>query len=202
MPPEPRLAQRMADAIAAGQFRPGEWLKQIELASEFNVTRFEVRRALEELALRKAVVHIPQRGYQVVIPTEAEIGHAKSVRVLLESEAIKLAIDHIDDGAIERLRELSNRFKTAVESGSPADRNAANHQFHDATYALAGNPLLLDLIKEVRDRFRGTPIYLWPSVQSMMQSVWDHEEIVRCLSIRDKEAAAKAIRHHILKDKA
>lgn len=199
MPAEPRLAQKLSDAISAGEYRPGEWLKQIDLATTFGATRFEVRRALEELTLRRSVSHIPQKGYRVSVPTDTDLDHSRAVRVILETEAAKEVVEHIDDTAVAELERLAASFRHAAEQGTSAERSAANHLFHDTMYAIAGNPLLSDLIKEVRDRFRGTPIYLWPSVQSMRQSAEDHDTIVRALKARDKEGVARAVRQHIVK---
>jgi DNA-binding GntR family transcriptional regulator len=196
---EPRLAQRISDAIASGAYRPGEWLKQIDIASAFGATRFEVRRALEELTLRNAVSHIPQKGYRVSVPDESDLGYLRQIRVILEAAAGRLATAHMDDAGVAKLEDLSARFRNAIEHGTPTERNAANHLFHDTMYAFSGNPRLSDLIVEIRDRFRGTPIYSWPSVQSMRQSAKDHDDIVAALRIRDADAAALAIERHILK---
>jgi len=202
MSAEPRLAQKLADAISAGSYRPGEWLKQIDLASTFGATRFEVRRALEELTLRKAVSHVPQKGYRVSVPSDSDIDQARAVRVLLEAEAARLVAEAIDEDGIAKLQTLASQFRQATENGSAAERSRINHQFHDTMYAYAGNPMLADLIREVRDRFRGTPIFSWPSVQSMQKSADDHDRIVAALRLRDPQAAADAVRRHIVKGPA
>jgi DNA-binding GntR family transcriptional regulator len=196
---EPRLAQRISDAIASGAYRPGEWLKQIDIAATFDATRFEVRRALEELTLRNTVSHVPQKGYRVSVPDESDLGYLRQVRVILEAAAGRLVTSRIDETGIAKLEELSARFHDAIENGTPAERNAANHSFHDTMYAFAGNPRLSDLIVEIRDRFRGTPIYSWPSVQSMRQSGRDHDDIVAALRKRDADSVVRAIERHILK---
>jgi DNA-binding GntR family transcriptional regulator len=198
---ERRLAQRLADAISAGEYRPGEWLKQIDLAAQFGATRFEVRRALEELALRNAVSHIPQKGYRVTVPTETDLDHSRAVRVIIETAAAREVARRIDEAGLAELEELAERFRAATLSGTPAERSLANHQFHDTMYAHAGNPLLSDLIREVRDRFRGTPIFLWPSMQSMQNSADDHSRILAALRARDEDAVAEAVRHHIDKSR-
>jgi DNA-binding GntR family transcriptional regulator len=197
---ERRLALRLADAIATGAYRPGEWLKQVDLAASFGATRFEVRKALEELVLRKAVVHIPEKGYRVGEPTAADISQSHAVRVILETAAAQLVLERIDDSGLQELERLAADFAYAVEHGSPVERNHANHLFHDRMYEFAGNPMLSDLIREVRDRVRGAPMYLWPSVQSMRRSVEDHERIITALRDRDSDRVADVIRQHIMKN--
>lgn len=200
MSSEPRLAQRLTDAIAEGAYRPGEWLKQVDLAATFGATRFEVRRALEELALRKTVLHVPQRGYRVGMVTEDELANFRAVRVVLEVEACRLLADRITPADITELEALAAQFATAVDRGTPAERSRSNHRFHDTMYAIAGNPVLSELIREVRDRARGTQIHLWPSVQSMRQSADEHDDIIAALKAGGFEPVAAAVRRHILKD--
>ncbi len=197
MSAEPRLSQRLADAIASGEYRPGEWLKQIDLAAQFGATRFEVRRALEELTLRKSVSHVPQKGYRVSVPTQSDLDHARGVRIILETAAAREVVSRIDEDGYARLKKLADAFRDATEQGTPAERSHANHLFHDTMYAYAGNPQLSDLIREVRDRVRGTPIFLWPSVQSMRQSADEHDRIIAALIARDEDAVVDAVRTHI-----
>ena len=59
------LANEIAQAIHVRAYRPGEWLRQIDLEEAFQATRFDVRTALDELAVRKAIEHVPNRGYRV-----------------------------------------------------------------------------------------------------------------------------------------
>ena len=49
------LANEIAQAIRLRAFRPGEWLRQIDLEERFEATRFDVRSALDELAVRKTI---------------------------------------------------------------------------------------------------------------------------------------------------
>ena len=49
------LAAEIAEAIALRAYRPGEWLRQIDLEQAFKATRFDVRTALDELAVRKTI---------------------------------------------------------------------------------------------------------------------------------------------------
>jgi DNA-binding GntR family transcriptional regulator len=46
-------------------YRPGEWLRQIDLERKFQASQFDMRSALEELAVRETIEHIPNRGYRV-----------------------------------------------------------------------------------------------------------------------------------------
>ena len=54
-----------AQDILAGVLLPGTWLKQIDLERRYKCTRPEVRRALDRLAQKRLVEHVPNRGFRV-----------------------------------------------------------------------------------------------------------------------------------------
>jgi DNA-binding GntR family transcriptional regulator len=199
MKDERRLAERISEDISAGLYRPGEWLKQIDMANSLGVSRLELRKALDELAFRKKVVHVLEKGYRVGAPDPEEIAHARAVRVLLETGAASLVLKKITRSELEMLKVLAANFWRAVDEATPREQNSANHLFHDQMYAVAGNPVLSDLIRDVRDRARGSPTYSWPSLRAMRQSSKDHEDIVAALEARDEQALVDVIRRHILK---
>ncbi|MFX7090787.1 GntR family transcriptional regulator, partial [Acinetobacter baumannii] len=71
----------MAAAIRDGAYRPGEWLRQIDLEERFGAKRFDVRSALSELAVRGTVEHIVNRGYRVAVPDMTAIREILAIRI-------------------------------------------------------------------------------------------------------------------------
>ena len=56
---QPGLVDRIAHDIQAGVFGPGAWLKQIDLQERYDAKRLDVRRALDQLAAKRLIAHIP-----------------------------------------------------------------------------------------------------------------------------------------------
>lgn len=96
------LANEIAQAIHVRAYRPGEWLRQIDLEEAFQATRFDVRTALDELAVRKAIEHVPNRGYRVAELDRATDRAIRDTRIILENAAARLVIGKMDDEAIDR----------------------------------------------------------------------------------------------------
>lgn len=194
------LASEIAQAIRLRMYRPGEWLRQIDIEEKFQATRFDVRSALEELAVRKTIEHVPNRGYRVAEIDLATYRAIRDTRVILEAGAMAGVVAHIDDITIDRLAELAAAFSTAAVSGTRIEQSEINSAFHHLIYAHCGNPVLEETIWALRDRSRGSAVTIWASHEALLASDRDHHAMVAELRLRDAPALAALISRHIGKD--
>lgn len=199
-PPRPRraLAAEIAAAIRGGAYRAGEWLRQVDLEERFGATRFDIRAALAELALRQTVEHVPNRGFRVATPDRQRIRDMLAVRALLEVEAALTALPQLDAAALRLLEAKADAFDRAVAEGTPASQSATNLDFHDTLYGFSPNRALVEVATETRDRARLWPLVLWPSMQSLRRSAEGHREILAALHAGDAARVAASVRSHIL----
>jgi DNA-binding GntR family transcriptional regulator len=196
------LANEIAQAIRLRLFRPGEWLRQIDLEERFKATRFDVRSALDELAVRKTIEHVPNRGYRVAeidMPTYEAV---RDTRLILETATAPGIVARIDADTIERLQALAEQFSTAVHGGTRDEQSEINRAFHHLMYEACGNAVLAETIWGLRDRSRGSPVTVWNSHESLLQSDRDHHAMIQAIRLRDAEALAGLIARHIVKDGA
>jgi len=196
--PKRHLAAEIAAAIRAGGYRSGEWLRQVDLEERLGATRFDVRAALAELALRGTVEHVPNRGFRVATPDRARLRGMLEVRALLEAEAAVSALPHIDTAALRLLEAKADAFDRAVAEGTMTEQSATNLDFHDTLYSFAPNRALVEVATETRDRARLWPLVLWPSARALRRSAEGHREILAALRARDAAALRESVRAHIL----
>ncbi|MGX5735752.1 GntR family transcriptional regulator [Bosea thiooxidans] len=194
------LANEIAQAIRLRMYRPGEWLRQIDLEEKFQATRFDVRAALEELAVRKTIEHVPNRGYRVAEIDLATYYAIRDTRIILETAAMAGVVAHVSDATIDRLDELAHAFGDAVVTATRLEQSEINREFHHLMYAHCGNPVLEETIWALRDRSRGTHVTVWASHQALLASDHDHHAMVEALRNRDARRLADIIRRHIDKD--
>ncbi len=83
----PGLVDRIAHDIQAGVYGPGAWLKQIDLQERYEAKRLDVRRALDQLAAKRLIAHIPNRGYHVYAMDPDLHLQIRDIRILLETGA-------------------------------------------------------------------------------------------------------------------
>jgi DNA-binding GntR family transcriptional regulator len=195
--PKRHLAAEIAAAILEGDYRPGEWLRQIDLEETFTAKRFDVRSALSELAARGMVTHVANRGYRVMLPDLNVVREMLAIRILLEVEAVTQALPHIGPTELEQIKAAQEAFENAVARGSKADQANTNAAFHDEIYRHAPNRSLFKFVVEIRNRVRPGPIALWPSHADLQRSAAHHVDIVAAIETRDIEALVAAVRRHI-----
>lgn len=193
------LANEIAQAIRLRAFRPGEWLRQIDLEERFEATRFDVRSALDELAVRKTIEHVPNRGYRVAEVDLKTYEEILATRIILERATAEGVIARIDDIAIARLDALAAQFSAAVTTGSRTEQSEINRAFHQFMYSFCGNAVLEEMIWGLRDRGRGSQITVWSSHELLQKSDREHYEMMAALKARDAGRLAALIATHIIK---
>jgi DNA-binding GntR family transcriptional regulator len=191
------LVAEIGAAILQGDYRPGEWLRQIDLEEAFGAKRFEVRSALTQLAASGMVTHVENRGYRVAQPDLDVVREFLAIRSLLEVEAATQALPNIGPSELDRIKQAQKAFEDAVAHGSKADQANTNAAFHDEIYRHATNRSLAQFIVEIRNRARPGPIALWPSNADLQRSAAHHVDIVVAIEARDPNALVEAVRRHI-----
>ena len=191
------LVAEIGAAILQGDYRPGEWLRQIDLEEAFTAKRFEVRSALTQLAASGMVTHVENRGYRVAQPDRNVVREILAIRSLLEVEAATQALPNIGPAELDRIKQAQKAFEDAVARGSKADQANTNAAFHDEIYRHATNRSLAQFIVEIRNRARPGPIALWPSNADLQRSAAHHVDIVTAIEAHDVDALVTAVRRHI-----
>ncbi|MBW6425025.1 GntR family transcriptional regulator [Rhizobium sp. XQZ8] len=191
------LADEIAQAIQLGEYRSGEWLRQVDLEERFAATRFDVRAALEALVVRKEIQHVRNRGYKVPALDPEMLAHLREVRVILECGAVPQIVANATDEDVVRLAELAEAFSVAAKSGTHLDQSTTNREFHEAMHALTANPVLVETIWSIRDRGRSAPFTIWRTPDTLHRSDEDHRQMVHCIRERDAAGLSKVIEDHI-----
>lgn len=194
------LAGEIAEAIRTGAYRTGEWLRQIDLEEKFQATRFDVRAALDKLVVLKAIEHVPNRGYRVAEIDTATLRHIREARVAIETATVGSIVAAIDAPTLAKLRDLAEQFSAAVQGGTRADQSRVNSEFHHLMYHLSGNPVMEEMIWNLRDRSRGSDVTVWISHEALLRSDRDHHAMLAALEARDAARLAELISGHILRN--
>ncbi|MGN6244055.1 MAG: GntR family transcriptional regulator [Motilibacteraceae bacterium] len=135
------------EAIVTGAFAPGEWLRQESLAEAIGVSRIPVRTALLQLESEGLVTFHPRRGARVRTLSPAQIDEVYGLRVLLESHALRLSMARMTPDRVERIRDLATQLDSEPEGSEFID---ARVQFYREVYDAAHNPLLVEMIEQLR----------------------------------------------------
>jgi DNA-binding GntR family transcriptional regulator len=189
-----REAVRMA--ITSGQYRPGDHLGEVELATHLGVSRGTVREAMRHLQ-QEGLLSAGRRGMLRVnsLSTE-EVRELFRVRAALE----KLAVAEImsSDGQDSAARALRDALSTLAGSELDfAGRVEADLGFHLLLCRLAGNSMLVEAWRNLEGKIRVAIMNGGPDRAPRMMS-WDrHAPIVEAIESGDLAEALRVIDQHM-----
>jgi DNA-binding GntR family transcriptional regulator len=184
--------------ILAGVLLPGTWLKQIDLERRYNCTRPEVRRALDRLAQKRLVEHVPNRGYHVYEPDGRRAREVSEIRIILEMAIVGTIVQNASPTDIANLRGLAEQFDFMVLNGTMLELYEANLAFHRQLLVLGGNQELVDLITEIRQRTSSAPVSQWRTRARVEQSGREHHLMIDAVEAGNAEHLKELVRQHIL----
>lgn len=134
------LVKVLRTQIMDGTYQPGDRLNESKIAREFNISRIPVREALSQLQDQGLVVNRERRGMFVVQLSAEEVQQINSIRLVLESEALRLARARMTPQIRAELEALVAQMENW--DGPLIDAAALDRKFHAVMWSAAGNPYL------------------------------------------------------------
>jgi GntR family transcriptional repressor for pyruvate dehydrogenase complex len=209
-----QIAERIHDAIASEQYKPGERLpSELSLATSFKTSRGTIREALR--ALQATGLLDIRNGAGVFVaespfPFPSRLDRANSlpdrrsaileileIRIVLQSLAIKRCAQSITAQELDALRALLGEMRDAVATKDAGRYAKLDEQFHSKIGDMCDNLMLRDLIHHIESTYHTTNRNLFDLEGRLSQSMEEHERIVDTLARRDEIAAEAAIQRHI-----
>lgn len=185
----------VVNSIRDGSLVPGTRLREIELASQLNLSRTPVREALGRLQMAGLATNDPARGLIVTELDHAATSELYVMRETLEGTAARLAAKHASDAEIDFLADINERD---AELADPQQLANNNRLFHGTLYQCAHNRYLLKTLNSLQESM----ILLGPTTLihsgRPAEARLEHQNIVEALRRRDPDAAETAARAHIL----
>jgi DNA-binding GntR family transcriptional regulator len=129
--------------ISEGVYLPGERLKEMVLAQEFEVSQTPVREVFRELETLGLLVSEHYRGTRVRKISSRETYDAYQLRGYLEEIATQLIPPAKLKDALESIEALQTSMRRAARAGDADGFARANTQFHRSIVSLASNDTLL-----------------------------------------------------------
>lgn len=176
------------NAILAGVLAPGARLRQEDLADVFGTSRIPVREALRALEYEGLVSSEPHRGFTVTSLDADDIEEVYELRILLEGQAVRIALPLMTDDDQRDLEELFNRMQAAV---TPDEQVDARERFYTRLYSITGRPRLVGLIARLRQEVARA--LRWATIQ---HSGAIHESFYEAVKTGDVDRAIAQLAGH------
>ena len=191
-----RTLKALRSAIMSGLYRPGERLKEAELAEYLGVSRGTVRQALQHLQQEGLVTVSNRSKLHVNSLSPMEVRELFRVRAALEALAVTRIM------ALPERREVLSPLREALSQLADADVNFADRMeadlgFHLQLCRLSGNSMLVETWRYLEGRIRIVIMGAGPDTAPVMMSRDRHELIIDAIESGDLAAAVIVVNEHM-----
>ncbi|MGC8839168.1 MAG: GntR family transcriptional regulator [Anaerolineae bacterium] len=193
-------AEAIREAIFSGELRPGEPLREGELAQLLRVSRSTAREALRLLQEEGLVEIFPHRGAFVRELSPQTAHEVYTLRALLEPYAVRIALEKqaYTPGDLAHLEALAQRLgELELQQGQIYERVKTDVEFHYLLCQRSDHQLLLQMYRTLQSLtwlfvyhfhiYRSAPYSDEPS----------HYEIFQAIREGEPARAEEVLKHHI-----
>jgi DNA-binding GntR family transcriptional regulator len=190
--------------IIAGKYKPGDWLRQEEIASQMGVSMTPVREALDLLVSTGLAERVPYRGVQVREMSIKDMADAYGLRLILEALTAREAALHIKPEQISRLEKILAEMKKHFKLNEMPQERQLSREFHAVVAEASENDLLIKLYSIVTNAFPDwllyEAVYRKPELlaSSVTQTYEEHAAILDALKKGDADKSVQKSMDHIL----
>src|SRR5262245_41181775 len=141
-------------AILAGDFPPGTFLAERQLADRLGMSKTPVKAALERLELEGFITVSPQQGIVVRDLAVHEIADQYEIRAALETYILRATAGRLTPDQVERLR-ANLRAQEALRGTSCVHEGVAvDTKFHSLFAEFLGNQEILRVMRQLREKMQ------------------------------------------------
>ena len=193
------VVDRLRDAIFHGSFKPGEPLREEQLAALLDVSRGPIREALVQLEREGLVLVRRHRGATVARLSRTDLEDVYSLRLALERLAVQRAARYATNTDFAAMEAVLHSFDIAMSRG-PSEKEVAelDIRFHDLIYQAAHHQRLYDCWANLKSQ-----IYIFLLSRNVADpdfreiTVKSHADLLEALRTRDEARATTEIEDHL-----
>lgn len=191
---------QIRNRILRGFLVPGEQLIEKDLAEQCGVSRTPVREALRQLESEMLVRRTDTKRSYVAEYSMADIDDVFTLRGILEGYAAAWAARNMTERKLGKLRICNDALKKAVANKPAPDVEGFlknNRGFHNLIIEVAGSQRLKVLLLRLVEQPVVQRTVLSYTREQLMQSYYEHEEILQAFERKDPEWARTIMNGHI-----
>ena len=192
------VAARLRSMVFERALAPGQWVDEMALARDWQISRTPLREALKVLAAEGLVTLVPRQGCRVTEVSEEDAEQLFPVMALLEGRCAFEAVLKATPADVKGLRRLHDALEKHAAANHVDGYYRANHDFHTRVQALADNRWLDRATNDLRTfvrLLRGRQLN-WPG--RMQESMAEHRALIDAVEHRDAALAGRLMHDHLL----
>lgn len=195
------MAETLKRQILTLDLPPGADLDEAQLCDTFGLSRTPVREVFRDLEGLGYVQLREQRSPKVSDLSHVTLRNFFLAAPMIYGAVLQLAAVNARPDQIAALQNAQDAFKSALRSGSVADRTLSNYRFHEITGEMADSVYLLPSFHRLLiDHARIGMTFYQPSTneraQDLTEASHQHDAIIAAISNRDEATAAQLAEDH------
>lgn len=191
----------LKDAILRGEYKAGDRLVERVLADKLNISRTPIREALFRLETQRFVRTVPRRGVVVNEIPQAEILEVFMILASLESLAVRLAAEKVDNATEAEIDQLMAEMDAALSNGNGEDAVELNVKYNELIGRAAGNPKLHEMLVDLKDYVRAFSNLSSSLPGRTKEALREHKDILNAVRSGEADLAENFTRIHLEKSK-
>lgn len=193
-----RIRNALENAIVEGIYAPGARLDPEALEREFDCSRTPIREALYQLEASGLVRVMPKRGTFVTTWTAEQLTERFEVMAEAEATCGRLAARRITEAEMAEFEAIHQRCRELAEAGDTEGYYRHNSLFHHCIYRATHNAFLEQEAARLHAMLQPYRRMQLRVRNRMSRSFNEHDQIVAAIRAGDPEAAATALRDHVI----
>ncbi|MCP1466523.1 MULTISPECIES: GntR family transcriptional regulator [Pseudomonas] len=190
------IEETLRNAILDGRLPCGTAMRQQELASLFGVSRMPVREALRQLEAQSLLHVVTHKGAVVAPLIEDNSAETYELRMLLESEALRLSIPLLTEADIT---EADTLICALEQEKDYTEIGRLNRLFHMTLYGKAPNQRLLKLVEHGLNEEERFLRFNLEAMGLGETSQEDHRELLNLVTQKKVEESILTLRNHLMR---
>jgi DNA-binding GntR family transcriptional regulator len=192
-------ADAIRELLLSGSLEPGAPIRELELASQLDVSRNPVREALVRLEGEGLVeFHGPQRGHRVRLITPDSLRDLYDARAVIEARCAELAAAR-GQVSCDDLRAKADELGAAYREGDRSRLARMDMEFHEIIVRAAGNSVLTDMWLRIRNQMLFATNFALRSLYEQVYGIEEaHVRLIETFAQDEPERAGELARKHVL----
>jgi DNA-binding GntR family transcriptional regulator len=189
-----QVYEYLREQMRTGRLLPGSAIEMEETSKKLGVSKTPLRDALLHLEMEGFVTILPRRGVVVNTLSIQDIRDYYEIIGALESTALLLAFDRLEEKDVAFLEQMNAEMKEAIDQDNFDLYYEKNLNFHNVLLNLCGNRNLVKIAVTLKKR-----LYDFPRQQGFVKeweqaSIGEHSELVGFIKQGQKKEAVNFIR--------
>jgi len=191
------LTQQIEDDIVFGVYWPGCRLTEDHIIEQYSVKRHAVRNTFAELKARKLLIHVPNRGVEVVSFTPYQAEELYEIRLILESSAARKTKLPVAKTISDQLSQIAMAHKESYHNGDFRHVFHLNKDFHRVQFSCCSNKNLVKMVEEFSRIVQPIRVMQYDSSEHMSLIIEQHFAIIEAMKGVSQERYVQATIDHL-----